>query len=147
MSRILRNILAAVVLASGPGACHRSGTWNDAPANWDRAFQTTKPADVVVVHSRYWRSPHWTYEFEYFFHIRTNAALSRQLFEQNSLKKLDGAEREIAFGHFAGAKPAWFLPGPADRYEAWAFRDEPGRNFRVFVERETGDLFLADYCL
>jgi hypothetical protein len=44
-----------------------SGTWNDDPRNWSRAFDTVKPPEVVVVHSTYSRFPHWTYEYEYYF--------------------------------------------------------------------------------
>ncbi len=31
-------------------------------------------ADVVIVHSRCWRAPHWTHEAGYLFEIRSNAA-------------------------------------------------------------------------
>lgn len=63
--------------------CHRSGVWQDDPANWRRAFGTGQPSDAVVVHSFYWRSPHWTFEFEYFFHIRANDRLRARLLEAN----------------------------------------------------------------
>lgn len=127
--------------------CHRSGTWLDAPGNWARAFASTPPPDVVVVHSSYWRSPHFTMEFEYFFQVRANAALRRQLFSANRLRALAGAERAAAFAHFFGAKPAWFLPGSPERYTVWVFAAEPGRHFRLFEDRQTGELFLTDFCV
>ena len=127
--------------------CHHSGTWQDDEGNWGRAFGRIRPSDAVVVHSAYWRSPHFTLEFQYFFHVRANAALRQQLFGENTLKPLAGVERETAFKHFFGAKPAWSLPGPPDRYTVWVFATEPGRNFRAFEDRRTGDLFPNDFCV
>jgi len=140
-------IAASLVAGLALTSCHRSGTWNDSAANWDKAFQSTKPSDVVVVHSRYWRSAHWSYEFEYYFHIVTNGGLYAQLFDQNDLEKLDAAGRKAAFENFFDSKPAWFVPGGQERYDVWVFREEPGCNFRVFKDRETGDLFLTDYSI
>jgi hypothetical protein len=49
----------SLVLVTGCGYL-KSGTWEDDPANWERAFRSAKPEDVAVVHSRCWRSPHWS---------------------------------------------------------------------------------------
>ena len=61
-----------ILAACGPV---KFGNWTDDPDNWGRAFQSSKPDDVEVVHSYYYRSPHFTYEFSYYFHIRANRAL------------------------------------------------------------------------
>ena len=42
--------LLVATLAAGCGYV-RAGTWVDDPGNWSRAFQSTKPADVSVIHS------------------------------------------------------------------------------------------------
>jgi hypothetical protein len=65
-------LAACLVLAAGCGYL-KSGTWEDDPANWKRAFKSSKPDDVVVTHSRYWRAPHWSYEAGYVFEIAANA--------------------------------------------------------------------------
>jgi hypothetical protein len=115
-----------------------SGTWNDDFKNWTPAFDTSKPPDVVVVHSRYSRFPHWTYEYEYYFHIAANAALSQQLFGENRLARV-----EAAWARPLNA-PGWFAPKALHHYETWAFAGEPQRAFRVLVDRSTGDLFITD---
>ena len=69
-SSIALSLPVAIVIA-GCGY-FMAGTWEDDPGNWGRAFESTKPPDVAVVHSKYWRSAHWTYEFEYFFEIAPN---------------------------------------------------------------------------
>lgn len=69
-----------------------AGTWEDDPGNWSRAFQSTKPPEVAVVHSKYWRSAHWTSEFEYFFEIAPNPQLKAQLFGENNVRQATGDE-------------------------------------------------------
>jgi hypothetical protein len=99
----------------------------------------------VVVHSQYWRSPHFTREFQYFFHIRRNDALRKQLFAENRLVRLEGAAATKAASDCFGEKPAWFLPGSGRDYEVWVLQGAPDRHFRVFLDAATGDLFLTDW--
>jgi len=143
-----RGISALIVLLAAGLAligCGASGTWDDDPENWDRAFQSTMPPCVVVVHSHYWRSPHWSFEFQYFFHIRRNSALKEQLFTENTLVQLEEERATDAASDFFGEKPSWFLPETPRGYAVWVFADDPESMFRVFVDEETGDLFLTDY--
>jgi hypothetical protein len=142
-------LAAGIALALALGACGyvKSGAWDDDPNNWERAFETTKPPDVVVVHSHYWRSPHFTLEFGYYFEIERNASLREQLFSRNDLREVTGGEAERVMGDVFGKPPAWFAPKPAASYAMWVFRDQPGRHFRVLVDRETGTIFLGDYQL
>lgn len=127
------------------GGCGSSGTWDDAPENWTRAFRSKKPKDVNVIHSRYWRSPHWTYEFEYFFEIERNDKLNAQLFSQNRLKKIEGKEAEEAMSDFFGGKPKWFIPQEAAKHEIYVYEDEPQQRFRVFINKKSGTIYLTDY--
>jgi hypothetical protein len=133
-----------LILAAGCGY-FQSGTWEDDPANWQKAFRTAKPDDVVVVHSRYWRSPHWSYEAGYVFEIAANAALRQQLFTQNRLAQLDGSAATEAKRRCVPECPAWFAPKPLDEYEVWMYADEPKGNFRVLIDRKTGTIFLTDF--
>ena len=122
-----------------------SGNLEDYPKNWKRAFQSVKPPDVVVVHSKYWRSPHWTLEFEYFFEIAPNAALKTQLFTANKLRRVEGEEAERVRAKIFGDGPAWFAPKATSTYEVWVFDDEPERNFKVLVDKSSGHMFINDF--
>ena len=124
-----------------------SGTWEDDPKNWRRAFGSSKPDDVVVLHSHYWRSPHWTFECSYFFEIAANADLEEQLFTENRFLKIDGDRAMGARDNFANLKPQWFAPHPIDRYDVYIYEDEPRGNFALFVDRETRNLFMGDFQL
>lgn len=124
-----------------------AGTWEDDPKNWARAFQSEKPEDVLVVHSKYWRSPHWTYECAYSFEIQPTAELRQQLFTENRLRRLTTEEATNAKKLLGPGAPTWFAPDDIGRYEAWVYADLPQSNFKVFVDTETGHLFLNDYQL
>ena len=135
--------LACVLLALSLAGCGyaKSGTWDDDPGNWDRVFGEEKPDTVVLVHSRYWRSPHFTMEFEYFLQVAKNADFQTRLFEKNKLVRLEG---DAATPPHFGERPAWFIPKSAKDYDVWKFEDRP-QNFRLIIDRETGDMFLCDY--
>jgi hypothetical protein len=41
-------------------------------------------------------------------------------------------------------RPTWFVPKPIAQYEVWVYSDAPNRDFRLLIDRESGDLFLSD---
>jgi hypothetical protein len=133
-----------LVLAAGCGYL-KSGTWEDDPGNWQKAFRTIKPDDVVVVHSRYWRSPHWSYEAGYMFEIAANDALRQQLFRENRLVRLEGPaaadSKQLCFTEC----PPWFAPKAIEQYDVWGYAEEPKGNFRVLIDRDTGTIFMTDF--
>jgi hypothetical protein len=122
-----------------------SGTWEDDPDNWGRAFHSKKPDSAIILHSKYWRSPHWTYEFQYFFEIEQNYDLKKQLFTQNKLIQLQGVAAREAKDKFFGESPKWFAPKAVNSYEVWVYEDKNQSNFRVLVDKVTGNIFLTDY--
>jgi hypothetical protein len=125
--------------------CHESGNWKDDAKNWKRIFHTPKPADVKITHSSFWRSPHFTYEFEYFLQIERNDAFKKTLVENNKLKQLTTETELRKAATFFGEKPAWFLPKAISSYDVWTYADESMTHFIIFIDRQTGDLFLTDF--
>ena len=142
--RIASVICLGLLLSLNGCGYFTSGTWENDPDNWGRAFQSKKPDDVVVLHSKYWRSPHWTYEFQYFFEIEHNDKLRERLFTQNKLIELEGKDAAEAKDKFSSEFPKWFAPKPASKYEIWVYADDPTGNFEIFIDKETGNLFLTD---
>jgi hypothetical protein len=137
-------ILMIAVLVAGCGYV-RSGKWEDDPRNWGRALKSTQPKDVVVVHSLYWRAPHWSYEAGYLFEIQPNDSLRKQLFTENNLRQLEKLELDENVRPCFGDCPKWFAPRPIENYEVWEYSDDPDSKFRVLIEKNTGKIFLGDY--
>ena len=79
MRRLLfRSLLLSFLLLTAACGYFSSGTWEDDPKNWKRAWGSSKPDEVVMPHSWYWRSPHWSREEAYGFQFRWH----NELFER-----------------------------------------------------------------
>jgi len=137
-------ILMIALIVSGCGYA-RAGKWEDDAGNWKRAFQSTQPEDVVVVHSLYWRTSHWSFEAGYLFEIQPNEALRNQLLTENQLHELRASELAESERPCFGECPKWFAPKSLEDYEVWGYSNDPSSRFRVFIERSTGRIFVGDY--
>jgi len=137
-------LLLVVQFNSGCGYV-MAGTWEDDPGNWQRAFRSTAPPDVTVVHSKYWRSPHWSYECEYFFEIAPSAKLKEELFANNKLRQMQGDEAARIQKSVFGDAPSWFAPKDVAEYEVWVFADQAHSNFKILIDKKSGVMFLNDY--
>jgi len=144
--RHIRILLLPLFVLSLASACHRSGIWVDDAKNWKRAFGQSQPRDIEIVRSWYWRSPHFTHEFEYFFALAPNDAFRKQAEESGNLIHFTEPTKEERqeVQRFFHEKPAWFIPKPLETYEIWKSK-EPHANFRLFIDRQTGELFLTDF--
>jgi hypothetical protein len=137
--------LGALLLALAGCGYVMSGTWDDDPGNWKRAFHSDPPPGLEVTHSQYWRAPHFTFEFGYHFEVEVSEAVRKELFERNRYVQLTDEEARRAKADGSGNRPAWFTPEPVERYEVWVPEEPLDGNFRLFVDRDSGTLFLADY--
>ena len=121
-----------------------SGMWTDDPDNWKRAFRSQKPEDVVVLHSWYWRSSHFTYEFRYYFKIEANEGLEKQLLTENDFILMEDVDTWDVTRVFSEA-PDWFVEKPIQNYEVYRYRDEVNSNLLVFIDKESREIYLTDY--
>lgn len=129
--------VAALLLSS----CHRSGTWNDDPKNWQRTFGEQTPTNITVIHSLYWRSPHWTMEYAYFFEVR--GAVRSELLSDTNLVRL-GTNAEM---NFYSPEPTWFAPKPIRQYEVYGYTNNPPSNVRLLIDKTDQTTFFTDYQL
>lgn len=140
----MRRFLFPILLAITFG-CSRSGTWEDDPKNFERAFRQRPHEDAVIVRSWYWRSPHWTHEFAYFFHFRASENFQKFLFDNNKLKQPETPSERQMVAEFSHTKPTWFIPKHSDVYDVWIYADDPQSHFRIFIDKTTQDIFVADF--
>jgi hypothetical protein len=147
LARIIKptRFLGLILCLAG---CHESGTWQDDPKNFERVFRSSQPKDVVVVHSKFWRSPHWSYEFEYFIQIGPNDEFKKRLFDHNKFKELRITNNEsYSVTYFFQERPNWFLPKTINNYDVWSYADEPNSRFRLFIDKISREMFLIDKLL
>jgi len=136
-------VLAVALFGLGCGY-FRSGTWEDDSGNWSRAFGSRQPSDVTVLHSKYWCSAHWTYEFQYFFEVAPNTRLRDELLK-GKLRQVSGEAASKARKDLVGDVPSWFAPLDVTDYELWVTEDSPDDHRMVLIDRKSGVMFLTNY--
>jgi hypothetical protein len=119
-----------------------AGTWEDDPKNWRRAFNEEPPAGVNVVHSKYWRSDHFTYEYIYYFEVEATPEWRANFLKQRQFE-LVAATNAWRFGEsdLSDRNPGWFAPGPVEKYEVW---DKPQYHGSVWIDKTNGHMFFYD---
>ena len=120
------------------------GTWENDPKNWERAFNSKKPTDVVILHSRYWRSTHWSYEYEYYFELGDAPVLRDQLFAKNQLRRLSGDDAVAVKVNLPDDAPPWFMPKGAADYEVSVHATDAWSHFTVMIDKSSGNVYLYD---
>jgi hypothetical protein len=132
---LVSSVVLLVLVLNGCG-----GTWVDDPRNFERVFGFSKPPDVQVIHSYYWKSPHWTTEYQYFIALQPSSKFTNGL---TSPVIMTAATPDATAIDVCGDKrPQWFLPKPLMSYEMWVSRGEAA--YRVFRDKADGTLFVCD---
>ena len=122
-----------------------AGTWDDDPKNWLRAFNEEQPAEVKVVHSKYWRSNHFTVEYIYYFEVEATAAWKDSFFAKLNLKQVSPeTARSFRTNNHDDGAPNWFAPNLVGRYEVW---DKAGYTGSVWIDKTNGHIFFYEWQL
>ena len=119
-----------------------AGTWEDDPQNWYRAFKTNQPVEVKVVHSKYWRSNHFTEEFIYYFEIGATSEWRDSFLKGRGLTEVSpSVARSFRTNHHSGGTPDWFAPDPVGLYGVW---DRAGHFGSVWINKTNGHIYVYD---
>jgi hypothetical protein len=119
-----------------------AGTWEDDPQNWYRAFKERAPAQVKVVHSKYWRSSHFTYEFIYYFEVEATPEWRNEFLKKRGLTQVSSSiARSFRTNTRSDMTPNWFAPDPVELYDVW---DKPGYFGSVWVNKTNGHIHFYD---
>jgi hypothetical protein len=144
--------LLVVVLALQPASrafftmqadsIRHAGTWEDDPQNWFRAFREQQPADVKVIHSKYWRSDHFTVEFIYYFEVEATPEWRDAFMKKRGLTQVSpSVARSFRTNTHSDDTPGWFAPDPVELYDVW---DRAGYFGSVWIAKTNGHIFFYD---
>ena len=134
---VVRALQSAIMLAF-LASC--GGTWVDDPGNFKRVFGFNRPEDVRVLHSYYWKSPHWSTEYSYFIALQAPQKFAARLTSVELMTAV--APDEKVLNSCGDKRPQWFLPKQLTNYEVWL--PKGGGGYRVFRDRADSTLFLCD---
>jgi hypothetical protein len=98
--------LALALLLSVLVSC--GGTWVDDDGNFSRVFGFSKPHDVDVLHSYYWKSPHWTVEYRYFISLKASPKFATRLTSGELM--IPVAPDGTVLNSCGDRRQQWFLP-------------------------------------
>lgn len=116
------------------------GTWVDDAGNFKRVFGISQPPDVRVVHSYYWKSPHWSTEYRYFIAIHASSKFSIGLTSSEVATAV--APDTAVLDRCGSDRPQWFLPKALEHYEMWI--PKAAGDYRMFRDKANGVLFVCD---
>lgn len=91
--------------------------------------------NIKVLKGKYWKSPHWTYEFEVFLNIQADKEWKLEFIKQNNLQP--------SYQHFTlpNNSPEWFRPNT--HYQLLT----PNGNYTgpfYFEDSVTNDIFIYE---
>src|SRR4051812_42160903 len=119
-----------------------AGTWEDDPKNWYRAFNEEQPREVKVVHSKYWRSNHFTSEYIYYFEVQATPEWRDAFLKKHELELVTpAAARSSRSKTHSDATPNWFEPDPVDNYDVW---DKAGEFGPVLINKTNGHIYFYE---
>jgi len=120
----------------------RAGTWEDDAKNWNRAFNEVQPAQVKVIHSKYWKSDHFTEEFVYYFEVELTSEWRDAFLKKHGLTHVPSiVARSFRTNIHSDGIPDWFAPDPVELYDVW---DKPGYFGSAWVNKTNGHFFFYD---
>lgn len=82
-----------------------SGTFENDPKSWNKVFGENIPEEIEIINSRFWKSMHWTYEFEFFCKLKSDQKFLNQYFIEHYNMK----ERKEKMVFHSDNKPKWFI--------------------------------------
>lgn len=127
------------ILTRASNPISKEGTWEDDPKNWQRVFGQGHSDRLKEIHSYYWRSAHWTLEYEYFFELALNKADSEDWI--GNIKEIKGKEcLSMMDGSFI-KKPKWFLSDKKSSYRCFV---APKGRGNIFFHKKSGHFFMTD---
>jgi len=140
----LKLILACCTFLCFSCGYFSSGTWEDEDKNWERAYNQKLPKTINLVHSWYWRSPHWSLEQAFFFEIEFNEDVKNQFLKYSDIVSIDssGYSKLMIFN----GKPAWFIPKSFQHYNIWKSNIEFDK-FILFIDKKTKHIYWTEYQL
>jgi hypothetical protein len=134
-------VLIAVVFMLPLSGC--GGTWVDDESNFKRIFGFDKPNDVQILHSYYWKSPHWSTEYQYYIALRSSNSFTSGLTAAQLMSP--AVPDKDALARCGGNLPPWFVSKPLSHYQMWIAKSSA--RYRVFRDQDDNTLYVCDELL
>jgi hypothetical protein len=133
----LKLIFRLIFFAFLTTAC--GGTWENDDDSWEKTFGEEKPIDIELINSYFWKSSHWTYEYEVYMEIKYNQKWLLKMINQYEMEATTiFSMNQIGL---VNEKPSWFAPKTADDYvllESNKFKEA-----KILIDKKTSTLYFT----
>jgi len=138
---ILQPSFLAFITLQTDGVLH-AGTWEDDPKDLNRAFNEDKPTQVKVIHSKYWKSNHFTDEHIYYFEVEAAPEWRVAYLKKHGFTLVSPVTaRSFRTNIHSDDTPNWFAPDPVEFYDVWDKSDCFGS---VWMNKTNGHFFFYE---
>jgi hypothetical protein len=104
-----------------------SGTFENDPDTWYKAFGENPPEQVEIINSRFWKSAHWSYEFELYVEFKaTNDFINSYFLKRFDFKETTKPKLDLGF---KDEKPNWFV---SNKFEQYSIYESTTNNMVLF---------------
>ena len=118
-----------------------SGTFENDPNTWAKVFNQKKPGNVEILNSRFWKSAHWSYEYEVFIEFKASKEFIDDYFiKYDSLISPDEDNYHLLDDFFFD-KPKWFQPKEYKDYQIWISNDK-WNDTKLFINKNSGVVYF-----
>lgn len=94
-----------------------SGTFENDADTWIKVFGEDPPKEIQIINSRFWKSAHWSYEFELYAEFETSSDFVNSYFlERFDFKETTEPKLDIGF---SDEKPKWFVTNTFEHYSIY----------------------------
>ena len=115
------------------------GTWENDDSCWEKTFGEEKPEDIELINSYFWKSAHWTYEFEVYMEMKYN--------QKWLIKMLDEYEMEATTAFslhqigYSETKPSWFAPKKEEDYVL--LESQKLSEAKILIDKKTSMMYFT----
>lgn len=115
------------------------GTWENDDTSWEKTFGEEKPTDIELINSYFWKSSHWTYEFEVYMEIKYNQKWLLKMIDDYEME----ATTEFSMNQIGlvNEKPSWFAPKTAEDYVL--LKSNKLTEAKILIDKKTSTLYFT----
>jgi len=130
----MRRLTIIILIAFTVTSCFPVHT-KDAEKAFEHWAGFKAPDDFEIMEGEYWKSPHFTYEFEVFLKLKPTEEWWTKLIEQYKLTE------DYQLWTAPDKKPIWFMP--TDKMIMYSRHDIVDKS-RFFYDKETGLVYIYE---
>lgn len=115
-----------------------SGTFENDPKTWGKVFNEDIPKEVEIINSKFWKSTHWSYEYELFMKFKSNNRFVKNYFIDN----FNLTKSQFSVSLNMSEVPNWFPIKDLNNYDIWINKTN---YMKLYIDKKSNLFYI--HCL